>query len=198
MELYLNKWQLLEVGEIDFSVRIYQPVSLLLLISFCRRNREVIRIPIPPINNSEYWVIESENSDGWFWTKNFDSLFTLHQNKKNLQCFILNQTGGKPNARLLFYLFIFFNQERQYNYTVFCSAFLSGQLEDAKEAESFDLCTHTWSETAERELLTFTAEHKGSARQIASERQKSVLHNRLAHFYLSPVCCFSPVLSSRQ
>lgn len=180
-------------GEIDFSVRIYQPVSLLLLFSIRRRNRQVIRNPVPPINNSECWVIESANSDGRFWTKNFDSLlFTLPQNKKNLQCFILNQTGGKPNARLLFYfiLFYLFNQERQYNYTVFCSAFLSGQLQDAKAAESFDLRTHTWSETAERELLTFTAEHKGSARQIASERQKSVLHNRLEPFYLSPVCCF--------
>lgn len=200
VEFYLNKWQLLKVGEIDFSVRIYQPVSLLLLISFCRHNREVIRIPVSPINNSEYWVVESENSDGWFWTKNFDSLlFTPHQNKKTLQCFILNKNGGKQNARLYFILFYFFNQERQDNYTVFCSAFLSGQLQDANAAESFDLCTLTWSGTAERELLTFTAEHKGSARQIASQRQKSVLHNRLQHFYLLPFCCFfPPALSSLQ
>lgn len=109
VEFYQNKWQLLKVGEIDFSVRIYQPVSLLLLISFCRHNREVIRIPVSPINNSEYWVVESENSDGWFWTKNFDSLlFTPHQNKKTLQCFILNQTGGKQNARLFLNFILFF------------------------------------------------------------------------------------------
>lgn len=112
MELYLNKWQLLEVGEIDFSVRIYQPVSLLLQrnYSFCRHNREVIRNPIPPISNSEYWVIESENSDGWFWTKNFDSLlFTLHQNKKkiyNVLSWIKLEVNQTPGFILFYFIFL--------------------------------------------------------------------------------------------
>lgn len=84
----------------------------------------------------------------------------------------------------------FSSQEWQYNHTAFfVRLFFLSNFRMQKRPKVL-ICSHTWSETAERESLTFTAGHIGSARQMASQRQKSGLHNRPEHFCLLSCCCF--------